>query len=93
MPQSGHSRPAAPGQLRSNAAITTDNVVTLGAGYHGACSGELTGYQAVPSQRAIGVGNFLGNSKSPTVLRILIRLELAVKVRCLSRAFCVYFLL
>jgi hypothetical protein len=58
------------GQLRPNVAITTDNVVTFGAGYHGACSGEPTGCQAVPPQRAIGVGNFLGNSKSPTGLRL-----------------------
>ena len=58
------------GQLRPNAAMTTDNVVTFGAGYHGACSGELTGCQAVPPQRAIEVGNFLGNSKSPTTLRL-----------------------
>jgi hypothetical protein len=28
------------------------------------------GYQAGPSQRMIGVGNFLGNSKSPTTLRL-----------------------
>src|SRR6266478_4288413 len=27
-------------------------------------------YQAVPSQRAIGMGNFVGNSKSPTTLRL-----------------------
>jgi len=27
-------------------------------------------YQAVPSQRAIGMGNFLGNSKSPTPPRL-----------------------
>jgi hypothetical protein len=46
-----------------NAAITTDNVVTFGAGYHGACSGELTGCQAVPSQRAIGMGNIHGRSR------------------------------
>ena len=58
------------GQHRPNAAITADNVVTFRAGYHGACSGEPTRCQAVPSQRAIGVGNFLGNSKSPTALRL-----------------------
>jgi hypothetical protein len=58
------------GQHRPNAVITADNVVTFRAGYHGACSGEPTRCQAVPSQRAIGVGNFLGNSKSPTALRL-----------------------
>ena len=56
-------------QRRPNAAITADNVVTLGLGDHGAGSREPNGYQAVSSQRAIGVGNFLGNSKTPTVLR------------------------
>jgi len=50
--------------------MTADNVVTFGAGDHDACSCEPNGYQAVPSQRAIGRGNFLGNSKSPTALRL-----------------------
>ena len=54
-------------QRRPNAAITAD--ITLGLGDHGAGSREPNGYQAVSSQRAIGVGNFLGNSKTPTVLR------------------------
>jgi hypothetical protein len=45
--------------------MTADNVVTFGAGYHGACSCAPNRYQAVPSQRAIEMGNFLGNSKSP----------------------------
>jgi hypothetical protein len=44
-------------QRRPNAAITADNVVTLGLGDHGAGSREPNGYQAVSSQRAIGVGN------------------------------------
>jgi hypothetical protein len=58
------------GQQRPNAAMTADNVVTFGAGDHGACSGEPNRYQAVPRQRAIGMGNVLGNSKSPTTLRL-----------------------
>jgi hypothetical protein len=51
-------------------AMTADNVVAFGAGDHDACSCEPTGCQAVSSQRAIEVGNFLGNSKSPTTLRL-----------------------
>jgi hypothetical protein len=39
-------------------------------GDHGAGSCAPNRYQAVPSQRAIEVGNFLGNSKSPTALRL-----------------------
>jgi hypothetical protein len=58
------------GQHRPNATVTADNVVTFGAGEHGAGSCEPNGYQAVSSQRAIGVGNFLGNSENPTVLRL-----------------------
>jgi hypothetical protein len=37
---------------------------------HGAGSCEPNGYRAVSSQRAIGVGNFLGNSENPTALRL-----------------------
>src|SRR2546421_9340356 len=44
--------------------------LTLGAGDHGAGSCEPNRYQAVPPQRAIAVGNFLGNSKNPTAIRI-----------------------
>src|ERR1700716_852535 len=36
-------------------------VMTLGAGNHGACSCAPNQYQAVPSQRAIGAGDFLGD--------------------------------
>jgi len=32
--------------------MTADDVVTFGAGYHGACSCAPNRYQAVPSQRA-----------------------------------------
>jgi hypothetical protein len=52
------------GQHRPNASMT------LGAGDHGAGSRAPNRYQAVPSQRAIGMGNFLGNSKNPTALRL-----------------------
>src|ERR1700694_1578446 len=45
------------GQHRPNAAMTADDVVTFGAGYHGACSCAPNRYQAVPSQRALGMGN------------------------------------
>jgi hypothetical protein len=58
------------GQHRPNAAMTADNVVTVGAGFHRACSCEPNRCQAVPPQRAIGMGNVLGNSKSPTTLRL-----------------------
>jgi hypothetical protein len=51
-------------------AMTADIVVAFGAGDHDACSCEPNGYQAAPSQRAISVGNFLDNSKSPTTLRL-----------------------
>jgi hypothetical protein len=44
--------------------------VTPGAVDHGAGSCAPNRYQAVPSQRAIGMGNILGNSKSPTALRL-----------------------
>jgi hypothetical protein len=69
LPDSCRSRMSRSGQHRPNAAMTADNVVTFGAGDHGACSCEPNRYQAVPPQRAIGVGNILGNSNSPTVLR------------------------
>jgi len=39
--------------------------MTLGAGDHRAGSCAPNRYQAVPSQRAIEMGNFLGNSKVP----------------------------
>src|SRR6267154_2596717 len=52
------------GSPRPNASMTP------GAGDHGAGSCAPNRYQAVPSQRAIRMGNFLGNSKSPTVLRL-----------------------
>jgi len=48
-------------------------------GDHGAGSREPNGYQAVSSQRAIGVGNFLGNSKTPTVLRPWLRKDLPAR--------------
>jgi len=66
----GAGPPSLKGQHRPNATVTADNVVTFGAGHHGACLGEPTGCQAVTSQRAIVVGNFLGNSENPTVLRL-----------------------
>ena len=58
------------GQHRPDAAMTADNVVTFGAGFHRACSCEPNRCQAVPPQRAIGTGNVLGNSKSHTTLRL-----------------------
>ena len=57
-------------QHRPDAAMTANNVVLFGAGDHGASSCEPNRYQAVPPQRVIGVGNFLGNPKSPTTLRL-----------------------
>src|SRR4029077_8878801 len=37
---------------------------TFGAGYHGAGSCAPNRYQAVPHARAVGAGNFPGNSES-----------------------------
>jgi hypothetical protein len=37
------------------------------------------------------MGNFLGNSKSPTTLKTLNGERFAAEVRILSRAFCDYF--
>jgi len=60
------------GQYRGAGPVNTGPMrqLTLGAGDHGAGSCAPNRYHAVPSQRTIDMGNVLGNSKSPTALRL-----------------------
>src|SRR2546430_7855735 len=78
---SRQTRPPNSGQYRGAGPVNTGPMrqLTLGAGDHGAGSCAPNRYHAVPSQRTIDMGNVLGNSKSPTALRLCLRTDLPWK--------------